>query len=380
MAKRDYYEILGVDRTAGEDEIKKAFRKLAIKYHPDKNPDNRKEAEEKFKEVAEAYDVLSDPQKRRRYDQFGHEGLRGAGVHTYADFSFDDILRAFGFGSDFFSDSIFGSFFGGRRRGPGQGADIETTLALDLEEAVLGAERKTIEVARRVPCESCSGTGARVGTRPATCTYCRGTGQVQQSSGFFSIRTRCPRCRGKGEIIESPCPVCDGSGLMLKRTAIEINVPAGTDDGTTFRLAGQGQPGVQGGPPGDLYCHIRVRPHRFFERRGYDLYCQVPVTFTQAALGAKVSVPTIDGKTATLTIPPGTQPMALLSMRGLGVPYNGGRGKQVVQVLVEVPRKLDRKQEELLRRYAETEDVNVTPRRKSFLESIKSYFAEQDER
>jgi len=378
MAKRDYYEVLGVARSAGEDEIKKAFRKLAIKYHPDKNPENRAEAEEKFKEVAEAYDVLSDAQKRRRYDLSGHEGLRGAGVHTYADFSFDDILRAFGFGSDFFGESAFGGIFGGRRRSPGQGADIETTLVLTLEEAVLGVEHKPIEVARHAPCESCGGTGARVGTKPAPCGYCHGTGQVQQSSGFFSIRTRCPRCRGRGEIIESPCPVCDGTGATLKRATIDVNIPAGTDDGTTYRLAAQGEPGTQGAPSGDLYCHIRVRPHKFFERHGADLYCQVPISFTQAALGAKISVPTIDGKMATLTVPAGTQPMALLSMRGLGVPLSGGRGKQVVQVLVEVPKKLDRKQEELLRQYAETEDANVTPHRKSFLESIKSYFAEQD--
>jgi molecular chaperone DnaJ len=381
MAKRDYYDILGVPRSASDDEIKKAFRKLAIKYHPDKNPHNRKEAEGNFKEVAEAYDVLSDPQKRQRYDRFGHEGLRGAGVHTYTDFSFDDILRAFGFGSDFFGDSIFGDLFGGgRRRGVNRGADVEHTLVLDLEEAVLGTEHKRIDVPRHEICSSCSGTGARVGTKPAPCGYCRGTGQVQQSSGFFSIRTTCPRCRGRGEVIESPCPSCDGSGRVLKRVSIDLTVPPGTDAGMTYRLAGQGEPGTNGAPPGDLYCHVRVRPHRFFERRGDDLYCQVPISFAQAALGATITVPTIEAKTASLVVPPGTQSGSLLSMRGLGVPSRSARGKQVVQVIVEVPRKLTPQQEELLREYAETEDINVTPHRKSFLENIKRYFTEQGEK
>jgi len=377
MAKQDYYELLGVSRNAGEDEIKRAFRKLAVKYHPDKNPHNRKEAEQKFKRVAEAYDVLSDPEKRRRYDQFGLEGLQGAGVHTYTDFSFEDILRAFGFGTD----SIFADLFGGGRRGGiRRGADIEHTLVLRLEEAVLGVQHKTIEVARRELCSSCSGSGARVGTRPVPCSYCRGTGQVQQSSGFFSIRTTCSRCRGLGEIIQSPCPACDGSGRSLRHVSIDINVPPGTADGTTYRLAGQGEPSPDGAPPGDLYCHIRVRPHKFFERQGNDLYCRVPISFSQAALGAKIPVPTIEGKTAMLTIPRGTQSGELLRMKGLGVPTRGGRGSQVVQVLVEVPKKLTRQQETLLRKYAETEDINVTPHRKSFLEGIKSYFTEEGEK
>ncbi|NQT19178.1 MAG: molecular chaperone DnaJ [Planctomycetes bacterium] len=372
MAKQDYYELLGVQRNAGEDEIKKAFRKLAVKYHPDKNPDNRKEAEEKFKGVAEAYDVLSDAQKRRRYDQFGHEGLRGAGVHTYTDFSFEDILRAFGFGSDA-GDNIFGDLFGGARgRGRARrGADIEHTLVVSLEEAVLGAERKTLNIARRDLCKSCSGTGARVGTKPVPCSQCRGVGQVQQTSGFFSIRTTCPRCRGRGEIIQSPCTTCDGTGHQLKRVTIDMPVQAGSYDGMTYRLAGQGEPGPNGTPPGDLYCHVRVKPHKFFERRGEDLYCQVPISFPQAALGAKIDVPTIEGKTAVLTIHKGAQSGELLSMRGLGVPSRGKRGSQIVQVVIEVPRKLTGDQEDLLRKYAETEDINVTPHRKSFLENIK---------
>jgi len=380
MGKQDYYDLLGLSRNAGEDKIKQAFRKLAVKYHPDKNPDNRKEAEQKFKEVAEAYEVLSDPQKRRRYDQFGHEGLRGAGVHTYNDFSFDDILRAFGFGS---GDSIFGDFFGGGARArerARRGGDIEYTLVLDLEEAVLGAGHKTIDVARREHCPSCAGTGARVGTSPVTCPACRGTGQVQQSSGFFSIRTTCPRCRGRGQVIQSPCPACDGTGLKLKRVSIDMTVPPGTDDGVTYRLPGQGEPGPNGVPPGDLYCHVRVRPHKLFERQGSNLYCQVPISFAQAALGAKITVPTIEGKTAALTIPGGTQSGAFLSMKGLGVPTRNGRGNQLVQVIVEVPKKLTKRQQELLRKYAETEDINVTPQRKSFLDNIKDYFTEQGEK
>jgi molecular chaperone DnaJ len=381
MAKQDYYEVLGVQRSAGEDDVKKAFRKLAVKYHPDKNPDNRKEAEGKFKEVAEAYDVLSDAQKRQRYDQFGHEGLRGAGVHTYSDFSFEDILRAFGFGSDA-GDGVFGDLFGGGRTGrrSRRGTDIEHTLVVDFQEAILGTERKTINVARHASCKSCSGTGARVGTKPVPCSQCRGTGQVHQQSGFFTIRTTCPRCRGRGEIIQSPCPSCDGSGHELKRVTIEMPVQAGAYDGMTYRLAGQGEPGPNGAPPGDLYCHIRVKPHTFFERHGDDLYCQVPISFPQAALGAKIDVPTIEGKTAVLTIPKGAQSGDLLRMRGMGVPTQGKRGNQVVQIVVEVPRKLTGNQEELLRKYAETEDINVTPHRKSFLENIKTYFSEQGEK
>jgi len=378
MAKQDYYDLLGVSRNAGEGEIKKAFRKLAVKYHPDKNPDNQKQAEEKFKQVAEAYDVLGDPQKRRRYDQFGPEGLRGAGVHTYTDSSFEDILRAFGFGTE----SIFGDLFGGGRRRGGvrRGADIEHTLTLRLEEAVLGTQHKTIEVARHEPCPSCSGSGARVGTQRVPCSYCRGTGQVQQSSGFFSIRTTCSRCRGRGEVIQSPCPACDGSGRDLKRVSIDMNVPPGTADGMTYRLAGQGEAGANGAPRGDLYCHVRVTPHKFFERRGSSLYCRVPISFSQAVLGAKIAVPTIEGKTAMLTIPGGTQSGELLRMKGLGVPTRGGRGSQLVQMLVEVPKTLTREQQALLRKFAETEDMNVTPRRKSFLENIKNYFTEQGDK
>jgi len=374
MAKRDYYEVLGIGRDAAEDDIKKAFRKLALKFHPDKNPENRKEAEVKFKEVAEAYDVLCDAEKRQQYDRFGHEGMRGAGVHTYTDFSFEDILRSFGFGGD-----IFGDIFGGRER-TRRGGDIEHVLEMDLEEAVLGAGKKALEVTRHEQCQSCAGTGARVGTKPAPCSYCRGRGQVEQTSGFFSVRTACPRCRGRGEVIESPCPACDGSGLALKRASLEINLPPGVASGTTYRLNGQGEAGPKGAPRGDLYCHIRVRPHRFFERRGDDLYCVVPISFTQAALGAKIPVPTIEGKTATLSVPRGTQSSTMLSMKGLGVPTRGGRGSQVVMVVVEVPKKLTGDQEELLRKFAETEDKNVTPHRKSFLDNIKKYFSEQGEK
>ena len=376
MAKRDYYEVLGVGRDAGEEEIKKAFRKLAVKFHPDKNPDNRKEAETKFKEVAEAYDVLSDAQKRQQYERFGHEGMRGAGVHTYNDFSFEDILRAFGFGGDAFGDGAFGDFFG--QRGVRRGSDVEQVLVLEFEEAVLGAGKKTIEIARHEHCPSCQGSGARVGTKPATCGYCRGKGQVEQASGFFSIRTTCPRCRGRGEVIESPCPACDGTGRVPKKVGIDVNLPPGVADGTTYRLAGQGEPGPNGAPRGDLYCHVRVKPHRFFERRGDDLYCVVPISFTQAALGARIDVPTIEAKMAVLLIPHGTQSGALLSMKGLGVPaQGGGRGSQVVMVVIEIPKKLTREQEELLRKYAETEDVNLTPHRKNFFENIKRYFTEQ---
>jgi len=376
MAKRDYYEVLGVNRDAGEDDVKKAFRKLALKFHPDKNPDNRKEAETKFKEVAEAYDVLSDAQKRQQYNRLGHEGMRGAGVHTYTDFSFEDILRAFGFGAGDFGDGIFGDLFA-HERGAYRGADLEHVIVLELQEAVLGAGRRTIEVPRHEPCPSCQGSGARVGTQPATCGHCRGRGQVEQSSGFFTIRTACPRCRGRGQVIESPCPACDGTGRVLKKATIDINLPPSTADGMTYRLAGQGEIGPNGAPRGDLYCHIRVKQHSFFERRDDDLYCVVPISFTQAALGAKITVPTIEGKAASLSVPRGTQSSSMLRMRGLGVPASRGRGDQVVMVVVEIPKKLTREQEELLRKFAETEDVNVTPHRKTFLDNIKQYFSEQ---
>jgi len=380
MAKRDYYEVLGVQRNAGDEEIKKAFRKLAVKYHPDKNPDNKKNAEEKFKEVAEAYDILRDPQKRRRYDQFGHEGLRGTGVHTYTGFSFEDILRSFGFGGDIFGGDIFGDIFGARERGVRRGEDIEQVLVLEFKEAVLGVQKKQIEIPRHEICRSCSGTGARVGTSPVTCPQCGGTGQVQQTAGFFSIRTTCPRCHGRGQIIQSPCIACDGTGLVLTRAKIDITIPPGTDDGVTYRLAGQGEPGPDGTPRGDLYIHIRVRRHDFFERHGNDLYCVVPISFPQAALGATIDVPTIEGKTARLTIPKGAQNGSQLSMKGQGVPTRQGRGNQIVQVVVEVPKKLTHQQEELLRKFAETEDINVSPHRKSFLENIKRYFSEQGEK
>jgi len=379
MAKRDYYEVLGVEHDASEEEIKKAFKKLALKHHPDRNPNSKKEAEEKFKELAEAYEVLSNKDKRERYDRFGHEGLRGQNVGQYA--SAEDIFSAFG---DIFGggggggifEELFG--FGQTRRGGGRrGTSIEHEVILTFEEAAFGAE-KTISVPRRDSCDACNGSGAKPGTSPQTCPQCGGAGQVQQVQGFFSLRTTCPRCRGAGKIISDPCTQCEGTGTRVRRATIRGSVPPGSHDGEVILVRGQGNAGSNGAPRGDLHLHIRVKPHPFFERHGDDIVIQVPITFSQAALGADVPVPTLEGKTTRLKIPRGSQSGQLLRMRGQGVPRRAGRGRgdAIVQVIVEVPKKLTSKQEELLRQFAETEEANVSPNRKSFFDKIRDYFSE----
>ena len=379
MAKTDYYELLGIARTASDEEIKKAFKKLALKHHPDRNPNNKKEAEEKFKEIAEAYEVLSDQDKRERYDRFGHEGLRGQNVGQYA--SAEDVFSAFG---DLFGGGggggIFDELFGGGRRqhgGPRRGSSIEHELILTFEEAAFGVE-KAIQVPRRDQCEACSGSGAKPGTSPQTCPQCHGSGQVQQVQGFFSIRTGCPRCRGAGKIIADPCQECEGSGTKIRRKTIRGTIPPGTHDGVILRVRGEGNAGANGAPRGDLHLHIRVHPHEFFERHGDDLVIQVPITYSQAALGGDVPVPTLEGKRTRLKVPDGTQSGQLLRMKGQGVPRPSGRGRgdMIVQVIVEVPRKLTAKQKEILRQLAETEEANVSAERKSFLDKIKDYFNE----
>ena len=372
MAKRDYYEVLGVERSASADEIKSVFRKLALKYHPDRNPGD-KSAEQKFKEAAEAYEVLSDPEKKRRYDQFGHEGLRGTTMRGFS--SFEDIFDAF---SDVFGGGLFDGFFGGGRRRPRRGASLECEVVLEFEEAAFG-ESKTIDVTRQEICENCSGRGARPGTQPVTCPYCGGRGQIVQAQGFFSIQTTCPRCKGRGTHIETPCPRCDGVGRAAKRTKIDIRVPPGVQDGMSLRLAGQGEIGDDGALRGDLYCYLHVKPHPLFERAGDDIVCHVPIGFGQAALGAPVEVPTLRGK-ALLNIPCGTQSGDVLRLRGQGLPRpRGGQGDQLVAVTIETPRKLTAKQEELLREFAETENEHVTPERKGFLDKVKDYFSGQKE-
>ncbi len=370
-SKRDYYEVLGVENSASAEEIKKAYRKLAMNFHPDRNPDDE-EAERRFKEAAEAYEVLSHDEKRRAYDQYGHAGLKG---QQGGFSSFEDIFSAFG--DIFGGDSIFGELFGNRRRrsgGAAKGTSLRCEIELTYQDAANGVD-KTIEIGRREPCDTCDGSGAKPGTQPVTCRTCGGRGEVQQTQGFFAIRTTCPHCRGAGKSIESPCVECRGSGRLPRKREITIHVPAGVEDGTQMRISGEGEPGMQGGPPGDLYCLIHLRPHPFFVRRGDDLVCEVPISFGQAALGSELEVPTLDGR-GDLKIPHGTQPGDVLRMKGMGFPHlNGyGRGDQLVRIHIEVPKRLSSEQEELLRKFAKTEEKRVSSRRKSLFDKVKEYF------
>jgi molecular chaperone DnaJ len=375
MAKADYYDILGVDRNATPAELKKAFRKSALKYHPDRNPDDT-EAEAKFKAAAEAYDVLSDPNQRARYDRYGHEGLRGAPHHRYT--GVDDIFSHF---SDIFGSSFFDELFGGGRRSAGpnaprRGAHRRIELSLTLEEVLKGVEQ-TIDINRREYCGACGGSGARKGTSPTSCPYCHGSGMVQQRRGFFVMQQPCANCGGQGRVIPNPCGECGGTGRVQKRVQVKLEIPPGVAGGQRLLVQGEGDPGENGGPRGDLYCDIRVRPHRIFERHGDEVLCEVPIGFAQAALGAEIEVPTLEGR-ATVKIPRGTQTGRTIRLAGKGLPNlrGRGRGNEVVRVVVETPRHLTGEQEELLRAFATTEDGNVSPRRKSFFEKVKGYWDE----
>ena len=373
MAKRDYYQVLGVEKTATPDEIKRAYRRMAIKYHPDKNPGN-KEAEAKFKECAEAYEVLSDAEKRKQYDQYGHEGLRGTGMHDFSRMNVEDIFSMFGF------DDFFGSVFGGggrragRRGGPVRGYDLETGVELTLDEVAHGAE-KTIEFTRQDRCPECNGSGAAPGTQPVRCPVCGGTGQVAKGGGFFQMVSTCPQCQGTGQVVTNPCPKCQGSGRVPKRRTVTIKIPAGVHEGQGIRVAGEGEPGRDGGPNGDLYCYVRIRPHEFLERDGNNLVAVVPISFTQAALGATIDVPSLNG-TRQLKVPPGTQYGSLFRIRGQGLPdvRTGRTGDQIVQVAIETPANLNERQEQLLREFAQTENKNVSPRSQNFFERLKRHF------
>jgi molecular chaperone DnaJ len=358
--KRDYYEVLGVDRNADKAEIKKAYRKAAVKYHPDKNPDD-KEAEEKFKEASEAFQVLYDDEKRRLYDQFGHAGLKGSGFSGFS--GFEDIFSSFG---DIFSD-IFGGF-GTRSRHPGTGASLRYDLSVELEEAATGVE-KIIEFTKNVTCAECGGSGARPGTYPETCPVCHGHGQVAKRHGFFSISTTCHKCGGAGKIITHPCPKCHGGGKTQEAKSLNVKIPAGIESGQQLRLSGEGETGERGAPPGDLYVVIHIKPHRVFERSDKDLLCQLPISFTQAALGAEIEVPTLLGK-ATLTIRKGTQTHSLFKIPGEGMPdLRGGRkGDLIVQVIVQTPKKFSRKQEALLREFAELSGEKVSEKSEGFFQ------------
>ncbi len=367
--KRDYYEVLGIDRSAAESQISDAYRKMAMQYHPDRNPGDD-EAVDKFKEAAEAFEVLGNEEKRARYDQFGHAGLEGAGGGSPHFHDVGDIFSAFG---DIFGD-IFGGGGGRGGRRVRRGGHVRCDVTLDLFEAASGAT-KTVQFQRHHKCGTCHGTGARPGTKPEFCPYCGGKGQVVQSAGVFSMQTTCPSCHGEGAIIKDPCPECRGSGYVLRKVTRKINVPAGVDDQTQLRLHGEGEPSPDGGPPGDCYCLIRVKKHPLFERQGQHLICQVPLSYAQAALGAMVEVPTLDGR-EEIKIKPGIQNGDILKLGGRGMPdpRHRGRGDLLVQILIEVPKKLTPEHEEALRTLADIEKIQVSPQRKSFFEQMKDYF------
>jgi len=370
MAKRDYYEVLGVGKNASADDIKRAYRRMAMKYHPDKNPDD-KEAEARFKECAEAYEVLSDTDKRKSYDQFGHEGLRGAGIHDFSRMNVEDIFSMFDF------DDFLGGIFGGSRRrtarptGPSQGYDLETTVELTLNEIAKGVE-KTIEFTRQDLCPECNGTACAKGKSPDRCPSCGGSGQVAKGGGFFQMVSTCPQCRGHGQIVTHPCKKCGGTAKVPKKRTVNIKIPAGVHEGQAIRVASEGEPGQRGGPRGDLYCYVRIKPHKFLQRDGNDLVVVVPLSFTQAALGATIDVPSLDG-TKSLKIPPGTQYGSLFKIKGQGLPDMRSRqvGDQLVQIIIETPAKLNAEQQELLREFAKTENKTVSPKSRGFFEKLK---------
>jgi molecular chaperone DnaJ len=373
----DYYEILGVARDAAGDQIKSAYRKLALKYHPDRNPENKHEAEESFRRATEAYSVLSDPQKRPIYDRFGHAGLGNRGFEVPTGFNssvfeeFQDIL-----GDLFGVEDVLG---GGRRRGRGQrgqrGTDLRYDMSLSFEEAASGVSSK-IRISRHEACESCRGTGAKPGSGMAACRTCGGHGQMAYQQGFFSITRTCPACQGTGQVIREACASCRGQGRIERERTIEVPVPAGVDTGTRLRMAGQGEPGANGGPAGDLYIFLEVKEHPYFERRGSDLYCTIPVSFTQAALGATIKVPTMNGE-ESLEIPEGTQSGQIFRKKGKGLSNpHGGRGELYVVIRVEVPLKATREQRRLLEQLGQYMKVDNKPaeRTSSFFDKVKDIF------
>jgi molecular chaperone DnaJ len=374
--KKDAYEVLGVSRGADEQELKQAYYRLAKEHHPDKNPDNREEATEKFKEIQEAYETLKDPQKRAAYDRFGWDGLQGTGFSPGAGFgfgSFEDIVEEI-FGSHSIFDDFFGTTRTRRRAGPRPGNDLRQDIEITLEDVVKG-KGMTTEVPTLKVCPSCHGSGARAGSSPQTCPTCGGRGQVQQRSGFFITSRTCPRCGGEGVIISDPCDTCRGQTRVPHTSRLSIDIPPGVEDGRGLRFAGAGEAGIKGGPSGDLYVVIHVKDHPIFQRRGDDLICEVPIAFTQAALGAEIEVPIIGGR-AKMNVPPGTQSGKVFSLRGRGVPHFRGRGTgdQFVRVIVQVPTKLTDKEDSLIRELAETRGEKVAPRDKSLFEKVKDAF------
>lgn len=369
--KTCYYEVLQIERTATKVEVDRAYRKLAIKFHPDSNRDDE-DAVAKFKEATEAYEVLSDSEKRQRYDRHGHAGVEG--VHQFNDV--EDIFEAFG---DLFGGGggMFGDLFGsrgGRRRRARRGADIRCDVTLTLEEAARGVE-KDISFRRRVRCDTCEGNGAAPGSQPTTCNTCGGRGQVIQSAGILRVQTACPTCSGTGQQISQPCAQCRGSGLQNKRAQLTVTIPAGVDDGMRVRVQGEGEASPDGGQVGDCYCFITVRPHDLFKRDGNHLILQLPISYSQAALGAEIEVPTLDGR-HQLRVDAGTQNGEVFTVKGMGItdPRGGRAGDLLVQVFVEVPKKVSAEQERLLRELAELDHESVLPHRKSFLDKLRAFF------
>lgn len=387
MSKRDYYEILGVSKGASDDEIKKAYRKLAMKFHPDRVSTladaEKKQAEEKFKELQEAYAVLSDPQKKQMYEQFGHAGVGGnsaSGGGGFGGFSgggaggFEDIFEA------------FGDMFGGGRRGGGRsnpngpmrGADLEYNIQITLEESAFGAE-KEVKFPRTETCASCNGKGSKKPEDVVTCKTCNGQGQVRFSQGFFSVQQPCPDCHGRGKTIKNPCGDCRGSGLIKQNKTVKVSIPAGVENGNTLRLTGEGEAGLNNGPSGDLYVHVTIKASKVFERQGKDLHCEIPISFVTAALGGEVSVPTIDGKSVKLKIPEGTQTNQVLRVREKGIKSlrGVGMGDLYCHIFVETPVKLNADQKELITKFgAITEhNSNQHPKSKSFFDKMKGFFA-----
>jgi molecular chaperone DnaJ len=367
MPKRDYYDTLGVQRGASDSDLKAAYRKLAMKHHPDRNPGD-KHCEHRFKEVNEAYEVLKDPDKRAAYDRFGHAAFeQGAGGP--------------GFGADFASTfaDIFDDFFGmrGRARGSGRerGADLRYNMEITLFEAYQGKTAQ-IRVPTSVTCESCSGSGAKVGTSPTSCRTCGGIGKVRATQGFFTIERTCPSCQGRGETIETPCPSCNGAGRVTRERTLSVTIPIGVEDGTRIRLAGEGEAGLRGGPPGDLYIFLSIKPHEFFQRDGADLFCRVPIVMTTAALGGQIEVPTIDGGRTRVKIPEGTESGKQFRLKAKGMPVlrSKQQGDLYIQVEVETPKNLSRKQRDLLKSFEEASNPSTSPASTGFFARVKDFF------
>ncbi|GAB4016309.1 MAG: molecular chaperone DnaJ [Bdellovibrio sp.] len=373
MSKRDYYEVLGVQRGAAKEDIKRAYRKLAMQYHPDRNPNN-KDAEAKFKEASEAAEVLLDDEKKRRYDQFGHAGVDGMG----GGFGGGGFSGDFADLGDIFGD-IFGDILGGGRRRGGRrssgrpGADLQMEVNISFKEAAFGVS-KTIHVQRQVQCEECSGSGAQKGSGPTTCDMCQGMGEVRRQQGFFTVATTCPKCQGSGQMIKDPCKSCHGQGRKKKRVELEVKIPAGIDEGQRLKLSNEGDAGVMGGPNGDLYVQIKIDEHEIFERDGFDVHCRVPISFSQAALGAEIEVPTLDGK-VMVKIPEGVQSGEKMRLRSKGITKLGGygQGDQIITIHVETPTKLSSEQKDLFKKLAALEN-NSNPMSRGFFDKVKELF------